>query len=108
ANTSNNSSTVTTTINCPDLTITKTGPASVNLGSSVTYTLTVHNIGTGPSFGTISVTDTLPAGMLSGVTASGVGWTCTGTTTVTSTSTTPIPAAGNSPPPTPTLTPPPS
>ncbi|MSQ26007.1 MAG: DUF11 domain-containing protein [Dehalococcoidia bacterium] len=64
----------------PDLAIQKTGTVS---GQTVTYTLTVTNVGGMPTFplaGPISVTDTLttfPAGSAF-VSASGPGWTCTG------------------------------
>ncbi len=61
----------------PDLTITKshTGDFSQGQVSNATYTLTVNNIGAGPTIGIVNVTDTLPAGL----TASnifGLGWFC--------------------------------
>ncbi|UBV41692.1 DUF11 domain-containing protein [Deinococcus taeanensis] len=49
-----------------------------------TYTLTVTNTGNLISSGTLTLTDTLPAG-LTLATASGAGWTCTGTTSLTCT-----------------------
>jgi uncharacterized repeat protein (TIGR01451 family)/MYXO-CTERM domain-containing protein len=54
-------------------------------GSNITYVATVTNSGPAAS-GTITLTDVLPAGT-SFVSATGSGWTCTGTTTITCTST---------------------
>ncbi len=60
-NTANNSSTATTSLPSADLSITKTAPASVASGGSLTYTITVTN--GGPQAATAStVTDTLPSG----------------------------------------------
>ncbi len=61
----------------PDLSITKVGRVS---GQTVTYAITVTNIGTGPAASPITVTDTLssaPSGSTF-VSASGSGWRCTG------------------------------
>jgi uncharacterized repeat protein (TIGR01451 family) len=52
----------TTIVELPTISITKTGPAKAGLLSSVTYTLTVANIGAYPVTSVV-VTDTLPAGM---------------------------------------------
>jgi uncharacterized protein (TIGR03437 family) len=41
-----------------------------------TYTLTVSNIGPGPTIGAVTATDTLPAG-LTATAISGTGWSCT-------------------------------
>ncbi len=41
-----------------------------------TYTITVSNAGPGPTVGTVSVSDTLPAG-LTATAIAGTGWTCT-------------------------------
>src|SRR5439155_533555 len=73
--------TVTITGSCPtgaDLSITKSdAPDPVSAGGTLTYTLTVSN--GGPSTATsVSVTDTLPAGVTF-QSASGTGWTCSGT-----------------------------
>jgi uncharacterized repeat protein (TIGR01451 family) len=57
-----------------DLSISKTAPASVIVGSPLAYTLTVNNAGPDPAT-TISITDTLPAGH-TGISASGSGWSC--------------------------------
>jgi uncharacterized repeat protein (TIGR01451 family) len=60
-----------------DLTITKTHtPAIAIPGGTVTYTVTVSNVGTGPSSGVVTVTEMPPTGLT--VTAlSGTGWNCT-------------------------------
>ena len=59
-NTSNNVST--TVSRSADLSISKSGPASVIAGNSITYTLTVHN--GGPSdVASFTVTDALPSGL---------------------------------------------
>lgn len=61
---------------CPtsDLSIAKTGPATIAAGSNITYTLAVTN--NGPATATNAVvSDTLPAGT-SFVSATGTGWTC--------------------------------
>jgi uncharacterized repeat protein (TIGR01451 family) len=60
-----------------DLTITKTHPSGVAIpGGTVTYTVTVSNVGRSPSSGAVTVTETPPPGLT--VTAlSGTGWTCT-------------------------------
>lgn len=44
----------------PDLTIGKNGPLTVTPSGTITYTLTVNNLGTGNALG-VKVTDTLPA-----------------------------------------------
>src|SRR5438128_2704111 len=58
-------------------------PDPVIAGNNLTYTLSVSNAGPSNA-ASLSVTDTLPAGT-SFVSASGTGWTCTGTATVTCT-----------------------
>jgi uncharacterized repeat protein (TIGR01451 family) len=60
----------------PDLTITKSHPGNFQLAGSGTYTLSVRNIGPGPTSGTVTVSDTLPAG-LTATAISGTGWSCT-------------------------------
>jgi large repetitive protein len=83
----NNSSTVPTGVTASaDLSIVKTGPAHVDSGGTITYTLTVSNAG--PSAAAdLTVTDTLP-GVVTFVSATGTGWTCsTAFPTVTCTST---------------------
>ncbi|HEV7571145.1 MAG TPA: hypothetical protein VGQ21_06565 [Thermoanaerobaculia bacterium] len=59
--TSNNSATASATVSASaDLTINKTGPASANAGTNITYTVTLTN--SGPSAATaVSLTDAVPA-----------------------------------------------
>jgi uncharacterized repeat protein (TIGR01451 family) len=60
-----------------DLTIAKThSPATFMRGSTGTFSLTVSNVGTGPTNAPATVTDALPAG-LTPTAAAGPGWTCT-------------------------------
>jgi uncharacterized repeat protein (TIGR01451 family) len=74
-NTGNNSATDPTTINqLADLTIAKTHTGNFTQGqSNASYTLNVTNSGNGPTTGTVTVTDTLPAG-LAFSSGSGSGW----------------------------------
>jgi uncharacterized repeat protein (TIGR01451 family) len=76
--TTNNTATDPTTIDkVADLTITKTHVGNFTQGQTgATYTLTAKNSGTLATVGTVSVTDTLPAG-LTATAISGNGWTCT-------------------------------
>jgi len=61
----------------PDLTISKSHSGNFLLGQvGATYSLTVNNIGTDATLGTVTVVDTLPAG-LTATAISGTGWTCT-------------------------------
>ena len=68
----------------PDMTITKTHSGNFQRGQSgVQYTITVTNSGGSPTSATVSVVDTLPAG-LTATAISGAGWSCTlGTLTCT-------------------------
>ena len=60
----------------PDLSLTKTHVGHFSQGQTdATYTLTVYNTGTAPTFAPVQVTDMPPSGMT--VTAiSGTGWSC--------------------------------
>ena len=79
----------------PDLALAKThNPLQFSAGNANFYTLAVSNVGNLPTSGTVTVVDTLPAGMTL-QSGSGTGWTCSGTTTVTCTSSAVI-AAGSS------------
>ncbi|MGI9102362.1 MAG: hypothetical protein ACR2IF_07930 [Terriglobales bacterium] len=60
----------------PDLTITKTHTGTFALGGTGSYTITVANSGAGVTVGTVTVVDTLMAG-LTATAISGTGWTCT-------------------------------
>ncbi|MBS1807602.1 MAG: DUF11 domain-containing protein [Acidobacteria bacterium] len=95
--------------NTPDLTIAKTHTGNFPSGGTGNYTLTVSNSGTGASAGTITVTDSLPTGLLinsgaaGAVTLSGTNaaaWSCTSNTTspqtITCTSSTAIAVSGTS------------
>ena len=81
SNSTNNTATDPTIIAAPapgmDLTITKRhSPQTVVPGQTFTYFITVLNVGSSPSSGAVTVTETPPAGLT--VTAlSGAGWTCT-------------------------------
>jgi uncharacterized protein (TIGR03437 family) len=61
----------------PDLIISKSHVGNFTQGDTGDiYTLTVTNTGQGPTTGTVTVTDVLPAG-LTATAISGTGWTCT-------------------------------
>jgi uncharacterized repeat protein (TIGR01451 family) len=76
-NSANNGATDLTTVNSPTLDLTVSGSHSgdFTVGGQGSYSLVISNIGNLPSTGSITVTDTLPAG-LSFVSGSGSGWTC--------------------------------
>ena len=83
----------------PDLAIAKThSPASfAQASSSGYYTITPSNIGTVATSGTVTIVDTLPAGITVAAPATGAGWACAGAVgagVVTCTSTTVIGAGG--------------
>lgn len=93
----NNTSTVTTTIRAlADLSIEKTGPASVAAAGRVSYQLAVANAGPSDA-GQATVIDTLPPGV-SAVSATGSGWTCSVEGDVSVTCTRPEMPAGASAP----------
>src|ERR1043166_4891352 len=66
-----------TTINqLPDLTITKTHVGNFSQGQvGATYSITATNSGSAATSGTVTVVDTLPAG-LTATAISGTGWSC--------------------------------
>ncbi|MEO6821320.1 MAG: DUF11 domain-containing protein, partial [Candidatus Nanopelagicales bacterium] len=75
-NPSNNTSMVSTAVTASaDLSIAKSGPATVTAGGSMSYALVVVNKGPSDA-GSVQVTDTLPAGVTF-VSAIGLGWSCT-------------------------------
>jgi Ca2+-binding RTX toxin-like protein len=76
--------TVTFTAAAPDLTISKSHTGNFTQGQTgAQYTITVSNTGSAPTGGTVTVVDTLPAG-LTATAISGTGWSCTlGTLTCT-------------------------
>ena len=64
----------------PDLTVVKThSPTAFAQGSVLpstpTFSIVVSNVGVAPSFGTVTLADTLPAGFTA-LAVSGTGWTC--------------------------------
>ncbi len=80
-----NDNTVSILLQGPDLTIGKSHTGSFSQGQTTgaQYTLSVSNIGSLTTSGTVSVTDTLPTG-LTPTAISGTGWVCTlGTLTCT-------------------------
>src|SRR5205085_3493942 len=76
-NTSNDTATDATTVTqLPDLTIAKSHSGNFTQGQTgATYSITVTNSGFAATSGTVTVTDTLPAG-LTATGISGSGWTC--------------------------------
>jgi uncharacterized repeat protein (TIGR01451 family) len=74
--TDNAPATATVMMQFPDLTIAKTHSGNFNQGQTgANYSLTVTNSGTSSTNGTVTVTDTLPAG-LTATAISGTGWSC--------------------------------
>ncbi len=77
----------TTIIPAPDLTISKSHTGDFTQGQTGVYNITVSNVAAvaGATFGTTTVTDTLPPGWTLD-SFSGAGWNCSGTSAVTCTS----------------------
>lgn len=65
--------TVTYIYDTPEISVTKSHTGNFSVGQSGLYTISVSNVGTGPTIGPITVTDQLPVG-LSYVSHSGTGW----------------------------------
>ncbi len=61
--------------NSPDLRLTKTHTGDFNVGQDGVYNLSLTNVGTSTTFGSVTVTDTLPTG-LTYVSAVGTDWSC--------------------------------
>ena len=77
---SGNQATASIDVEAPDPTITKTHSGTFNRGQTgAQWTITVSNVGFGPTVGTVTVTDTLPNVQNPPVPTaiSGTGWTCT-------------------------------
>lgn len=64
-----------TSINTPQLTITKSHVGNLIAGQTGNYTITVGNIGVAATTGTVTVTDSLPFNMVA-IAAGGTGWGC--------------------------------
>src|ERR1039458_4242464 len=75
AGSANASSTDTVTVLSPDLTIAVSHSGSFTAGLNGVFTIAVSNVGTAPSSGTITVTDTLDNNF-SFFSAAGTGWGC--------------------------------
>ena len=96
-NPANDSYTNTAQVIEQDVAIDKSHTGALTVGASRTYILSVDNVGTRPTTGTTTVTDTLPDG-LTYVNASGSGWSCGATgQDVTCTRAAAIPAGGATP-----------
>jgi uncharacterized repeat protein (TIGR01451 family) len=65
--------TVTYIYDTPEISVTKSHTGNFAVGQNGLYTISVSNVGTGPTLGPITVTDQLPLG-LSYVSHSGTGW----------------------------------
>jgi hypothetical protein len=77
---SGNQATASIDVLAPDPTITETHTGNFNRSQTgATYTITVSNVGFGPTVGTVTVTDTLPnvQNTLVPTAISGAGWSCT-------------------------------
>jgi uncharacterized repeat protein (TIGR01451 family) len=94
--------TTTVSVGISDLTLTKTHTGNFSIGTPGSYALTVNNIGTAPSTGTITVTDTLPGGLTipnGAVTLTGTNaanWSCSAASNVITCSSTNAIAVGGS------------
>ncbi|HWR54031.1 MAG TPA: hypothetical protein VN428_23175 [Bryobacteraceae bacterium] len=76
-NSTNNAAADSTTIvQLADPAVTMTHAGHFTRGQQGTYTVTISNLGSAPTTGSVTVTDTLPAG-LTPAAISGAGWTCT-------------------------------
>src|SRR5262245_12838827 len=71
----NNTASVTVQMAVTELSMQKSHSGTFSRGSQGTYNFTVTNGGSLPSIGTLTVTDTLPAG-LTFASSSGAGWSC--------------------------------
>ncbi|RMG73513.1 MAG: DUF11 domain-containing protein [Chloroflexi bacterium] len=79
SNTTNNSdddTVIVTATQEPDLTISKTHVGNFAVGVNGDFTITVSNVGSGATTGTITVTDTVPVELVVQGTPSGTGWDC--------------------------------
>ncbi|MCC6931569.1 MAG: DUF11 domain-containing protein [Gemmatimonadaceae bacterium] len=91
-NNANNSASDPVSVVAPDLAIAKSATSALTVGANATYSLTVSNVSSTATTGTITVSDVLPAG-LTFVSAAGTGWSCANAAGTVS-CTTPGPLAG--------------
>jgi fimbrial isopeptide formation D2 family protein/uncharacterized repeat protein (TIGR01451 family) len=97
---SGNQATASIDVEAPDPTITKTHSGTFTRGQNgAQWTITVSNVGFGPTVGTVTVTDTLPNVTNPPVPTaiSGTGWTCT-LATLTCTRADALPSGSSYPP----------
>jgi uncharacterized repeat protein (TIGR01451 family) len=97
---SGNQATATIDVEAPDPTIIKTHSGTFNRGQQgAQWTITVSNVGFGPTVGTVTVTDTLPNVQNPPVPTAitGTGWTCT-LATLTCTRADALPSGSSYPP----------
>lgn len=82
--------------NAPDLAVAKThAPVSFAQGSSTGfYTITVSNVGAAATSGTVTMVDTLPAGMTVAAVNGGATWSCSNTATTVTCNTNSVIASG--------------
>jgi uncharacterized repeat protein (TIGR01451 family) len=65
-----------TSVLVPDLAIGKSHAPALSPGLPSTYTITVGNVGAGPTSGAVTVTDTLETGLTLNGAVTGAGWGC--------------------------------
>lgn len=88
------------TVSAPALALSKTHAGLLTAGLPTTFTLSVSNTGSGPTDGTVTVTDPFPALAFSSIAnAGGVGWSCaTAGLTLTCSRSDPLAASDSYPP----------
>ena len=75
----NTSPPVNTNVNAapvPDLAMSKSGPGTATVGIAFNYVLTLANVGTGPTTGTVTVSDVVPAGLTINSATNGPVFSC--------------------------------
>lgn len=86
-----------TNIDGPSLTIVKSHANDLSVGVPGSYSIVVGNNGKAATFGTVTVSDTLPPNVTA-TAVSGTGWSCSGVTTVTCTRSDVLATASSYPP----------
>jgi uncharacterized repeat protein (TIGR01451 family) len=87
-----------TAVRVPGLDIAVSHDPGYVAGEPSTITVEVTNAGDGPTQGTVTVTDDLPEDVVPTGAATGVGWTCAGTSDITCTRDDPLPPGEAYPP----------